>query len=286
MNELSDFNDRKFMYFQHIKPLRELISQVCKSISECIDYLELQNERTNTAQQKEQDSFDKTIEAFSVTSVKQYVGTMSPLFDHFKKLQLALDNADVYSPVELRHHLTYSSRRKFRYLLSSLKERGIPYIFKDFNIYHYSLPSKGSHEAVHFIWKQPQNEGRPDTTSEQRIMIHEIQNREEKYYNHGTRRELKKKMMMLSVISARNAEFLMREILGDKSAPTNQDERSSLVRLDQFMNTGDDIVIDLRKNNGRAPKYEEFWEFMVLSRIKQLSTIDGIVTVMGKASLL
>ena len=92
-------------------------------------------------------------------------------------------------------------------------------------------------------------------------MIHRIQSKEVRYYNRDTKRELKKQLLMLGVTSSKHTEFLMQDILGDNSAP-NEDQQNSLERLTHFMNSGDDIIIDLRANNGKCPKFDDFWEVL------------------------
>ena len=136
----------------------------------------------------------------------------------------ALQDLDVYTPIELRQHLNYSNKRKFRYLLTNLKEKGLPYTYKGSDIYLFLIPSKGSHEAVHFIWKQHKNE--ENATSEQLRLVHDIQSREVFYYNRDTKRELKKKLLLLGVMSSKHADVVMPDILGDNSAPVNEDAKT------------------------------------------------------------
>ena len=124
--------------------------------------------------------------------------------------------------LELRKYFKYSSKRKFHYLLSNLNEKGLLYIHKHYNVYHFSIPSKGSHEAVNFLWKQSKNE--ESATPEHRKLIHGMQSKEVRYYNRDTKRELKKQLLMLCVTSSKHVEFLMQDILWDNLAPTNEDQ--------------------------------------------------------------
>ena len=120
-----------------------------------------------------------------------------------------------------------------------MKEKGFPYILSDFDIYHYSIPSKGPREAAHFLWKQSKHD--IDATPEQRKLISSIHDQEKWFYSRNTRREVKNKLLRLGVFSPRNAEFLLRDLLGDQSAPTNTSEKESLIRLDTYVNAGEDI---------------------------------------------
>ena len=62
-------------------------------------------------------------------------------------------------------------------------------------------------------------------------------------------------------MSSQHADVVMRDILGDNSAPVNEDAKNSLERLNHFITI---IIIDLRKNNGKWPKFDEFWEVVAL----------------------
>ena len=82
------------------------------------------------------------------------------------------------------------------------------------------------------------------------------------FYTRSTRREVKNKLLRLGITSPKKAEFVLRDLLGDSSAPTNSAERASLNRLNTFVNAGEDIVLDLRLNNGKVPRFEEFWSIV------------------------
>ena len=56
----------------------------------------------------------------------------------------------------------------------------------------------------------------------------------------------------------------MREILGDSSAATNESQLSTLKRLEVLYSAGNDIIVDLRSNNGATPKFEDFWNVVAV----------------------
>ena len=86
------------------------------------------------------------------------------------ELNDTLTACDVYVPIELKKYLDFeNSSRRFPHLLFKLKDKGFPFILQDMDIFHYSIPSTGSHRAVHFIWKQNKNDR--DGCPEQRKMI-------------------------------------------------------------------------------------------------------------------
>ena len=94
----------------------------------------------------------------------------------FKKLFSILNESDVYVPIEFRKYVTCSNKNEFRWLVSKLQEKRFPYILQDFKLYHYSIPSKGPREAVHFVWKQCKSDS--EATPEQRKMISSIHEQE------------------------------------------------------------------------------------------------------------
>ena len=62
-------------------------------------------------------------------------------------------------------------------------------------------------------------------------LIQDINNQDERYYNRSTKRELKKKLLLLGVTSAKHAEFIIKNILGDQSAGVNQKEKEEVARV-------------------------------------------------------
>ena len=75
----------------------------------------------------------------------------------------------------------------------------------------------------------------------------------------STRREIINKLLRLGIASPKNAEFVLRYLLGDDPAPTNSSQKDILDRLETFVNAGEDIVVDLRMHNGKVLRYDEFW---------------------------
>ena len=61
-------------------------------------------------------------------------------------------------------------------------------------------------------------------------------------------------------------------MLGDDSAPTTKDQKEIHNRLETFVNSGEDIVVDLRLHNGKVTKYEEFWS-VVSKYIEDKTTV-------------
>ena len=50
----------------------------------------------------------------------------------------------------------------------------------------------------------------------------------------------------------------MKDLLGDDSANNSYNQCAVLHSLDIAVSCGEDIIVDLRKNNGSKPKFETF----------------------------
>ena len=87
-----------------------------------------------------------------------------------------------------------------------------------------------------------------------------IRKQGEVYLRESSRKEIKLKLLHLGVTKPSKAECLMIEILGDNSAAHTKNQSEVLDRLEALYSVGEDIVVDLRANNGAAPKFEAFWD--------------------------
>ena len=74
------------------------------------------------------------------------------------------------------------------------------------------------------------------------------------------KREVNKKLQTIANIKPNQAAYTAKELLCDDSAPTDNNQRELLEWLDTVINCGEDVVVDLRKMNGKIPKFERFWE--------------------------
>ena len=54
--------------------------------------------------------------------------------------------------------------------------------------------------------------------------------------------------------------------MGDQSAASDDSQSNIFHRLNIAIESGEDIVVNLRRNNGRKPKFEEFWQVKVILR--------------------
>ena len=60
--------------------------------------------------------------------------------------------------------------------------------------------------------------------------------------------------------------FLIKYLLGDQSTASDDSQSNIFCRLNIAIESGEDIVVDLRRNNGRQPKFEELWQVKVILR--------------------
>ena len=68
------------------------------------------------------------------------------------------------------------------------------------------------------------------------------------------------------------AEYLLRT-----SAPNDLNQAAILQRFDQHVRLGEDIICDLRQNNGCIPKHDAFWDIVEeYIQIKQRLMTGGI----------
>ena len=108
----------------------------------------MQTVRNSTHRCDENPDSHENIKSYAVTKLKMICSTSEAQMSKFKKLFSILNESDVYVPIEFRKFVTCSNKNEFRWLVSKLQEKGFPYILQDFKLYHYSIPSKGPHEAV------------------------------------------------------------------------------------------------------------------------------------------
>ena len=94
------------------------------------------------------------LEAFLITPIKKYVSTNAAIDKYLEKISNVLMESSVYEAIEIKKFVNSKNRKHFYKLMQHLKEKGIPFNQRSFSVYHYTLPSKGPHEAVHFLRKQ------------------------------------------------------------------------------------------------------------------------------------
>ena len=127
-------------------------------------------------------------------------------------------------------------------IIKHMIERGLPFELKEYWISYYKLPSVGSHWAVHFLWKNWINDSAdcPD----QLKAIHDLKSKSKTYYSKTMKHEVRKK------IKSCQANFIMKDLLEDESASSDEYLKNVLDRLHIAIESGEDIVVDS----------SEFWQ--------------------------
>ena len=78
--------------------------------------------------------------------------------------------------------------------------------------------------------------------------------------------EIWNKILKLGIMKPCQANFLIKDLLGDKSAASDDSQSNIFHRLNIAIKSGEDIVVDLCCNNGCKPKFEEFWQVEIILR--------------------
>ena len=77
------------------------------------------------------------------------------------------------------------------------------------------------------------------------------------------KKDIQQKRKCIGNIKGNQASFILNELLGHCSA-VDKDQIDILERLRLTASSGDDIVIDLRENNGKKTAHDDFWEVSVV----------------------
>ena len=78
-------------------------------------------------------------------------------------------------------------------------------------------------------------------------------------------KEIQHKLKRLGLVKAHQAVFVIKDLLDDDSANNSENQCAVLCRLKIAMSCREDIIVNLRKNNGGKPKFEKFWEVRYFS---------------------
>ena len=165
-----------------------------------------------------------------------------------------------------------NNRQAFYELMKNVCKNGFPVLDKD--VYYFRLPSQGSHPAVHFVWKGDKSD--PNIEEENNRIIVSLREQRKVFYSKASRKLVKEALRRIGVVEPHKAEYVIRNLLGDASAPINESQANILERLSRYVELGEDIICDLRESNGAVPKYDDFWD-IVDHVIKTKTGVDGIL---------
>ena len=91
-------------------------------------------------------------------------------------------------------------------------------------------------------------------------LVEELLNNRKSFYSRAMLKEIQHKLKRLRLAKAHQAVFIIKDLLGNDSANNSENQCAVLHRLDIAVSCGEDMILDLRKNNGSKPKFEKFWE--------------------------
>ena len=248
--------DREYMNGTHMTLLRNILKGICDSLDKK-QAIELSKNHQTAVLPKSK------IEDFRIIKLKYHSYDDSVWEDRFLNLKNILSDTYFYVSVEINMHaFKDSGRRDLRHAIEILIKKDFLYWFPKSSIYYFKLPSQGPHKAIHILWKQFQIE---DSTPQQMKLVEEIRNNSKSFYSRAMRKEIQHKLKRLGLVEAHQVVFVIKDLLGDDSANNSENQCAVLHRLYIVVSCGEDIIVDLRKNNGSKPKFEKFWEIRYFS---------------------
>ena len=69
-----------------------------------------------------------------------------------------------------------------------------------------------------------------------------------------------KTSLKICIIQHYQANFIMKELLGDESAAHDEYEIDILYHLNIAVGSREEVIVDLCKNNGWKPEFEDLWQ--------------------------
>ena len=156
---------------------------------------------------------------------------------------------DYYVPIEVNEFVGRNNKCKFNYAIESLTQKGFPFHLEYSDLFYFKLPSQGCHRAVHFLWKQPKNEKR---TTQQLQLIDQLRSCKKTFYLRPMRREIQSKLKYLGMVKAHHVVYVIK-YLGDDFAASSQNEFAVLDKSNIVIETGEDIIVNIQRNNGKNP---------------------------------
>ena len=242
--------------------LRNMVKGICDSLNKYVDYLKKEAIEVSKNHKTAVLSESK-IEDFTIIKLKYHLYDDSAWEDHFLNLKNILSDTNFYVPVEINMHaFKVSGCWDVCHAIKALIVKSFPYRLPKSSIYYFKLPLQSPHKAVHILWKQPQNK---DSTPQQMKLVEELHSNSKSLYSRAMWREIQHKLKCLGLVKAYQAVFVIKDLLGDDSANNSENQCAVLHRLNITMSCGEDIIVNLRKNNGSKPNIEKFWEMRYFS---------------------
>ena len=257
INSLSDHCLREYMSVQRMSGLKSIITEICEKVQLYIDYLKTQSVRNEIVRNKCEPEEPK-IDEFCSLRLKVNVSANDFVHGTFRKLNDALVETGMYTAVVINDHLDGTNRHLFNKNIQKLKIEGFPF-HSEGDVHMYTLPSTGPHHAIHFIWKQPIGSG---NDAESNKLVCGLREKKKNIYTRLTRKFLKEALKKIGVTKGHNANYIIKDLLGDEAALKDESDEKSLEKVRSLVELAEDVVCDLRINNGRPPKFDEFWDIV------------------------
>ena len=205
-----------------------------------MDYFDIQENSSNEA---------PNLNEFITTNLKMRVSTSNSCHtSNYKLIHNALLEVDVYDTALLNSILNIGNTHKLRTqhyrFIQDVMQNGLPLVIPGVLILHFKLPSQAPHKAVHFLWKQlvVDEKNNPQQTQ----LICDLHNKKKLNYTRSMKCEIRLKLMKLGIVKPNQTTYI-KDLLGDKSAAENENQREVLQRLQTVVTAGEEIIVDLQK---------------------------------------
>ena len=91
-------------------------------------------------------------------------------------------------------------------------------------------------------------------------LINDIKSQSKTYCTRAMKIQIRKPLLKIGIVKHYQTNFIMKELLGGESAANEECKKDLLDCLNIVVELGEKVIVDLRKKNGRKPKFEDFWE--------------------------
>ena len=91
-------------------------------------------------------------------------------------------------------------------------------------------------------------------------LIHNLKSQTKTYCTFAMKMQIWKTFLKICIIQHYQANFIMKELLGDESAAHDEYEKDILHHLNIAVGSREEVIVDLCKNNGWKPKFEDLWQ--------------------------
>ena len=90
-------------------------------------------------------------------------------------------------------------------------------------------------------------------------LINDIKSQSNTYCTRAMKIQIPKILLKKSIVKHYKTNFIMKELLGVESEANDECQKDVLDRLNITVELREEVIVDLRKNNGRKPKLKDFW---------------------------